>query len=38
MLLENKEAFKGLTVAIVVSGGNIDDSLLTEHFGVGENS
>ncbi len=28
MLLENKEAFAGLTVAIVVSGGNIDDSLL----------
>ena len=28
MLLENKEAFAGLTVAILVSGGNIDDSLL----------
>jgi threonine dehydratase len=28
MLLENKDAFSGLTVAAVLSGGNIDDSLL----------
>ncbi len=28
MLLENKDVFTGLTVAIVVPGGNIDDSLL----------
>jgi threonine dehydratase len=28
MLLENKDTFTGLTVAIVLSGGNIDDSLL----------
>lgn len=28
MLLENKDAFAGLTVVCIVSGGNIDDSLL----------
>jgi threonine dehydratase len=28
MLLENKDAFSGLTVVAVLSGGNIDDSLL----------
>lgn len=28
MLLENKDSFAGLTVAAVLSGGNIDDSLL----------
>jgi threonine dehydratase len=28
MLLENKEAFAGQTVAVVITGGNIDDALL----------
>ena len=31
MLLENSDSFTEQTVAIVVTGGNIDDSLLEEH-------
>jgi threonine dehydratase len=27
MLLENSDSFRGLTVAVVMTGGNIDDSL-----------